>query len=67
MKKYGSDVEIAVYLDVVPDNKNTVKEYNKIKEYLDTLRNHKVVILPIPCMEFIKNKVINDCTTSSLV
>ena len=52
MKKYGSDVEIAVYLDVVPDNKNTVKEYNKIKEYLDTLRNHKVVILPIPCMEY---------------
>lgn len=52
MKKYGSAVEIAIYLDVVPDNKNTLKEYNKIKEYLDTLRNHKVVILPIPCIEY---------------
>lgn len=61
-----TDEEVVIFLDVVPDNKNTVMLYNQInKTYKQKFS--KLIVLPIPCIEFYyikqlqyNNKVILD-------
>lgn len=46
-----TDEEVVIFLDVVPDNKNTVMLYNQInKTYKQKFS--KLIVLPIPCIEF---------------
>lgn len=52
IEQYGLNTEIVVYLDAVPDNKNTILAYNTIYDYLKENPGHRVVLLPIPCMEY---------------
>jgi len=48
---------IVVYIDVVTDNDETKKIYNILTE--SYLHDDRVIILPIPCMEFILFRMFN--------
>ncbi len=45
----SNDIGI-IYFDVVPDNYNTIRQYNKTKRFIEGLERFDII--PIPCIEY---------------
>lgn len=50
------DEYIIVYIDLVPDNPRLLQTYNQVIEF--TALNHKIVVVPIICIEYYIAKLI---------
>lgn len=50
IKSHGVGAEYYVFMDLVPDNPETRKSYDKIKALKS--KGYKVIIFPIPCAEY---------------
>ncbi len=48
-----------VYLDVVPDNKKIVGDYNRILGTYDAYADRNINIIPIPCTEYYVIKALD--------
>lgn len=53
IKTLSPDISGIIYLDVVPDNKQTITIYNQISKLLeDEAYRNRFILLPIPCIEY---------------
>ena len=48
---YKSDEIILVYLDTIPDNRESIRVYNNLKR-LSKKNNFRVIVLPVVCAEY---------------
>lgn len=51
---YSTDIDegIIIFIDVVPDNANTLRNYEEVITYLSKTKDKEVIVVPIPCIEY---------------
>lgn len=57
---YSAGEVFLIYMDVVPDNEQTVRQFMQIVKHVRERKYKKVYVIPIPCMEYYIIKAFGD-------